>query len=288
MKKQLSENWQLWILMASIFLVLSAGARKIALDLGWSEFNANIVFIASFLAVSVIYLVFHDLSVKLLQPLFDKLFNRLGFKPKKKDNHPEEKIVIDYGTTRNEKIRKQEARIIALESMVVKYIGDTMSPYMTEGALSRLIEISCEFFHMKLPPEFLDSDAVTVSDELSTQDLMHFGWNIARPFRKPCLHTALFLKQIFPGPFRNTEVYTIEKKLRVNPMQGRIKIDKDIAGQRDEKAATARNEKASPTSKAAMNKSKTKNNSAQQAAIVDMLEDGFTGSCDFEDMLIEE
>lgn len=288
MKKQLSENWQLWILMASIFLVLSAGARKIALDLGWSEFNANIVFIASFLAVSVIYLVFHDLSVKLLQPLFDKLFNRLGFKPKKKENDPEEKIVIDYGTTRNDKIRKQEARIIALECMVVKYIGDTMSPYMTEGALSKLIDISCEFFHMKLPPEFLNSDAVAVSDELSTQDLMHFGWNIARPFRKPCLHIAIFLKQIFPGPFRNTEVYTIEKKLRINPMQGKIQIDKDIAGQRDEKASTARDEKADSTSKATMKKSKTKGNSAQQGAIADMLEDGFTGSCDFEDMLIEE
>lgn len=274
--------------MASIFLVLSAGARKIALDLGWSEFNANIVFIASFLAVSVIYLVFHDLSVKLLHPLFERLFNRLGFKPQKREDGPEEKIVIDYGTTRNEKIRKQEARIIALESMVVKYIGDTMSPYMTEGALSRLIEISCEFFHMKLPPEFFDSDAVAVSDELSTQDLMHFGWNIARPFRKPCLHTALFLKQIFPSPFRNTEVYTIEKKLRINPMQGKIKIDKDIAGQRDEKAVSARNGKAGSTSKAAMKKSKTKENSAQQAAIADMLEDGFTGSCDFEDMLIEE
>ena len=64
MKKQLSENWQLWILMGSVFLALSAGARKMALDLEWSEFNANIAFIVSFVSMSVIYLVFHDLSVK--------------------------------------------------------------------------------------------------------------------------------------------------------------------------------------------------------------------------------
>ena len=63
MKKQLSENWQLWILMGSVFLALSAGARKMALDLEWSEFNANIAFIVSFVSMSVIYLVFHDLSV---------------------------------------------------------------------------------------------------------------------------------------------------------------------------------------------------------------------------------
>ena len=58
MKKQLSENWQLWILMGSVFLALAAGARKIALELEWSEFNANIIFIVSFIAMYIIYIVF--------------------------------------------------------------------------------------------------------------------------------------------------------------------------------------------------------------------------------------
>lgn len=58
MKKQLSENWQLWILMGSVFLALAAGARKIALELEWSEFNANIIFIVSFIAMYIIYIYF--------------------------------------------------------------------------------------------------------------------------------------------------------------------------------------------------------------------------------------
>lgn len=100
--KQLSENWQLWILLASIFLALSAGARKLALDYGWSDFNSNILFIVSFIALSIIYLVFHELSVKLLQPLFDKLVKKLGFVPKTDALPKDDRIVIDYGATREE------------------------------------------------------------------------------------------------------------------------------------------------------------------------------------------
>ena len=286
MKKQLSDNWQLWILMVSVFLALSAGARKMALDLEWSEFNANIAFIVSFIAMSVIYLVFHDLSVKILQPMFECLFKRLGFKPRTDVVKRDDMIVIDYGTTRVQKKRKQEERVIALESKIVKYIGEIMSPYTTEQQLSKLIELSCEFIHTKLAPDFRDSDAVIVSEELSTTDLMHYGWNIAKPFGKPCGHTALFLKQIFPVAFRNTEVYTIEKKLRLNPMQGIIKIDKDIAVNRSEVLTPehAACKKPSPMKK----KVKTGSKSAQEAAIADMLEEGFSGTTDLEDLLLED
>ena len=286
MKKQLSDNWQLWILMVSVFLALSAGARKMALDLEWSEFNANIAFIVSFIAMSVIYLVFHDLSVKILQPMFESLFKRLGFKPRTDVVKRDDMIVIDYGTTREQKKRKQEERVIALESKVVKYIGEIMSPYTTEQQLSKLIGLSCEFIHTKLAPDFRDSDAVIVSEELSTTDLMHYGWNIAKPFGKPCGHTALFLKQIFPVAFRNTEVYTIEKKLRLNPMQGIIKIDKDIAVNRSEVLTPehAACKKPPPMKK----KVKTGSKSAQEAAIADMLEEGFSGTTDLEDLLLED
>ncbi|RXE69766.1 hypothetical protein [Xylanibacter muris] len=272
--------------MVSVFLALSAGARKMALDLEWSEFNANIAFIVSFIAMSVIYLVFHDLSVKILQPMFECLFKRLGFKPRTDVVKRDDMIVIDYGTTREQKKRKQEERVIALESKIVKYIGEIMSPYTTEQQLSKLIELSCEFIHTKLAPDFRDSDAVIVSEELSTTDLMHYGWNIAKPFGKPCGHTALFLKQIFPVAFRNTEVYTIEKKLRLNPMQGIIKIDKDIAVNRSEVLTPehAACKKPSPMKK----KVKTGSKSAQEAAIADMLEEGFSGTTDLEDLLLED
>lgn len=279
MKKQLSENWQLWILMASIFLALSAGARKIAIDLQWSEFNANILFIVTFIALSIVYLVFHELSVKLFQPLFDKLFNKLGFKPRPENKPKDDRIVIDYGATREERIRKQEKRYMDLEGKVIRYVGDTMSPYMTDAALSKLVELCCEFFHMKLAPDFQESDALKISDELSTMDLMHFGWNIAKPFRKPCGHTALFLKQVFPEVFRNTEVFTIEKKLRLSPMQGKIKINRnvDMYGMTEPDADT-------PTTLKTSKKDKVQAKcSAKQAALADMLENGTSEMLDFDE-----
>lgn len=284
MKKQLSENWQLWILMASIFLALSAGARKIAIDLQWSEFNANILFIVSFIALSIIYLVFHELSVKLFQPLFDKLFKKLGFTPRTDNEPKEDRIVIDYGATREERIRKQEKRYMDLESRVIRYAGDTMSPYMTDASLSKLVELCCEFFQMKLAPDFQRSDALKVSDELSTMDLMHFGWNIAKPFRKPCGHTALFLKQVFPDVFRNTEVFTIEKKLSLSPMQGRIKINRnvDMYGMAEPTVNT-------PTSVKTIKKDKNRvKHSAKQAALADMREEGMSDGFNLEDALIED
>lgn len=284
MRKQLSENWQLWILMASIFLALSAGARKLALDYGWSDFNANILFIVSFIALSIVYLVFHELSVKLLQPLFDKLFKKLGFTPRMDNVPKDERIIIDYAATREERIRKQEKRYMDLESRVIQYVGDAMSPYMTDSALSKLVELCCEFFHMKLAPDFQESDALKVSDELSTMDLMHFGWNIAKPFRKPCGHTALFLKQIFSDVFRNTEVFTIEKKLCLSPMQGRIKINRNVDkyGMTESIVDTQTTVK---TSKKIKTKAKC---SAKQAALSDMLEEGISDGFDLEGSLIED
>lgn len=136
MKKQLSENWQLWILMGSVFLALAAGARKIALELEWSEFNANIIFIVSFIAMHIIYIVFHELSVKIFQPMFEMLFKRMGFKPRTDEVNNKDLIVIDYVSTREKKKRKQDERIMALESKVVEYIGKIMSQYTAGQELS--------------------------------------------------------------------------------------------------------------------------------------------------------
>ena len=70
--------------------------------------------------------------------------------------------------------------------------------------------------------------AIRLPAELTTSDMMHFGWNIAKPFNKYNLHTAHFLKQAFPYTFKDVEVCTIERKLTCNGTQGRIKIDKNV------------------------------------------------------------
>lgn len=144
-----------------------------------------------------------------------------------------------------------------------------MSPYLSKGDLSILIENVISFIHLNFAPNFDASASVKISRVLTTADLMHFGWNIAKPFRKPGAHTALFLKQVFADAFRNTELQTIERKLRNNPMTGTIKINLDIYGcKRSEEVQKGGNR---ATSK--MQKSKSESVSAKECALADMADD---------------
>lgn len=230
-----SGNWHLWLLIASVCMMLALVPRELAIRHGFDKTISNVVMISSFGILIFLYAIL----VEALIPLFDKLLHMMGFRHsvKKKDAQPtnnskshDKKLVIDYASTREATLKRQENRIIALEESVIRYVAEIMAPFVSKDALAQLIENVINFIHMNFKPDFDSSVVVKVSTSLTTTDLMHFGWNIAKPFRKPCAHTALFLKQVFAETFRNTEPETIEKKLRLNPLQGNIKINKDICG----------------------------------------------------------
>lgn len=103
-----------------------------------------------------------------------------------------------------------------------------MSPFVDKEVVEKIINIVTEFIHTSGVPDFSEDMAIRLPAELTTSDMMHFGWNIAKPFNKYNLHTAHFLKQAFPYTFKDVEVCTIERKLTCNGTQGRIKIDKNV------------------------------------------------------------
>lgn len=103
-----------------------------------------------------------------------------------------------------------------------------MSPFVDKDVVEKIINIVTEFIHTSGVPDFSEDMAIRLPAELTTSDMMHFGWNIAKPFNKYNLHTAHFLKQAFPYTFKDVEVCTIERKLTCNGTQGRIKIDKNV------------------------------------------------------------
>ena len=103
-----------------------------------------------------------------------------------------------------------------------------MSPFVDKDVVEKIIDAVTEFIHSKDVPDFSEDMAIQLPYELTTSDMMHFGWNIAKPFKKLNLHTAHFLKQVFPYTFREVEVCTIERKLTCNGTQGKIKINKDV------------------------------------------------------------
>lgn len=284
MKNISKNNWALWLLMASVFMMMALAAREVAVEKGFEPLYVNVVFVSTFSILIALYAIIIDI----LTPIFDLVFKKWGFmastkkelaKAKNNDN-----LVIDYATTRDKTLKKQEQRILAIEKKVITYVGDVMSPYLSKGDLSILIENVISFIHLNFAPNFDASASVKISRVLTTADLMHFGWNIAKPFRKPGAHTALFLKQVFADAFRNTELQTIERKLRNNPMTGTIKINPDICGCKRSEEVQKEGKPATPK----MQKSKSESMSAKECALTDMNDDLAMMSCGLEDNIEDD
>ena len=139
------------------------------------------------------------------------------------------KIVIDYEGRREQAKKQQDDRAYEKEEHVILYVGYTLSPFVDKHIVEKVIDAVTSFIHTQGVPEFFDDEAIDLPDTLTTTDMMHFGWNIAKPFKKSNPHTAHFLKQVFAQKFKDVEVCTIERKLKSNGSQGNIKINENVA-----------------------------------------------------------
>lgn len=139
------------------------------------------------------------------------------------------KIVIDYEGRREQAKKQQDDRAYEKEEHVILYVGYTLSPFVDKHIVEKIIDAVTSFIHTQGVPEFYDDEAIDLPDTLTTTDMMHFGWNIAKPFKKSNPHTAHFLKQVFALKFKDVEVCTIERKLKSNGTQGNIKINENVA-----------------------------------------------------------
>lgn len=197
------------------------------------------------------------------------------------------KIVIDYEGRREQVRQRQENKVYEKEERVILYVGYTMAPFVNKETVEKIIDAVTEFIHCKGVPDFPKEMAVTLPDELTTTDMMHFGWNVGKPFIKYNLHTAHFLKQIFPYTFKDCEICTIERKLKSDKLKGLIKINEhvelfEIPKEEEEveqpteavestKARVKKESKPKKTSKTATtSKSGKKNKNAMEAAFADM------------------
>ena len=259
MRKKTNENRQITIFVVVGLAILAALTREEMLIKGWSTFNANIAF-GSIIAIGyVLHQVFQEFIAKFIVPKIDKRFRQMGFSSKQAKIG--KLFTIDYASSRQKIISRQEQRMQELEQKVICYIIDTMSAYVSQEDMERLIQLATEFFHMSLAPDFKETDKITLTGKLTTTDLLHFGWNIAKPFRKPWSYTALFLKQVFADVFSNTEIYTMEKKLCSAPLQGTIKINRDIVSPKQ-------------TQPKSSDKKETIVDEAMKAAFADMADEG--------------
>lgn len=123
---------------------------------------------------------------------------------------------------------RAEAEQAKLE-VVTEYTERTLAPYVSEAELNKL----CLQVSLFLASDWADErrEAVRVSPEVKSIDLMHFGWNIAQPFKKSRKEIATFLKQTFAQALADVEVSTLQRKLTNTEGKHLIRLQPDLLAQ---------------------------------------------------------
>lgn len=121
---------------------------------------------------------------------------------------------------------KREAERQYLHTAILEYVGITMSPYLSEQALSAILdEIQTWMNDCAYVPQ-----PIPLRVRLTTLDLQHFVWNIGKRFGArngydgTCM--ANFIKVMFPNELKDVESKSLERSLTSSPDDGHIKLDR--------------------------------------------------------------
>ncbi|MDD2269134.1 MAG: hypothetical protein PHY15_06230 [Eubacteriales bacterium] len=129
-----------------------------------------------------------------------------------------------------EEIRQAQLEKRALEqeeqiNIAIEYTRKAFVLYTSEEDLEVLVQ-NLHIYINNLEMKELKPIKV---NELTINDLRHYGWNIWNHFRpRNQMDIAHFLKNVFPELFKETEVESIKRHLRDDEKKGVIKIIKKI------------------------------------------------------------
>ncbi len=141
------------------------------------------------------------------------------------DNYPSP-LPSNYEQFRQEafqvKAREEQKKM----EVVTSYTQRTLAAYMSEEELTKLCEQIIHYLSSEWSVE--NSQNIKVSSQLKSIDLMHFGWNISRPFGKKREDIALFLKHTFAHTLKDVEVSSIQRKLTNTEGKYLIHLCKDL------------------------------------------------------------
>jgi hypothetical protein len=102
--------------------------------------------------------------------------------------------------------------------------------YLADSEVTRLCDYIDLYAERK---EFRNVSPLKEGNQLSTTDILHFGWNIWNHFRQFKVgkqeDMAAFLKVLFSHTLREVEIESIKKHLKDDELKGIIKIKEDIS-----------------------------------------------------------
>lgn len=189
-------------------VLFSLAVRSTTLSCGADGFTASCVF----LICSVVFFLLFLAVQSLLEDFFFRIFRwqekELIVSPKSTNLPPP---TSNYEQFRQDafqaKAREEQKKL----EVVTTYTQRTFAPYVSEEELTNLCKQITHYLSSEWSVE--NSQEVKVSPQIKSIDLMHFGWNISRPFGKKREEIALFLKHTFAHSLRDVELSSIQRKL---------------------------------------------------------------------------
>jgi len=234
MKNSLLQYIILYLLVACVALAIATLARMFAASMGLDSFTTFMVFIVILAIEIIVYLSIHVVLQELMLPWIGKglskipyFQNRIKIAPsteKTPENMTKQPSLEDI---RNEqlqnKVKEQEEKL----NIALNYTRTMFASYVSNEYIELLYN-NLKVYANKLGLESLQP--IKINKELSTIDILHYGWNIWNHFKVgKQMDVAHFLKKTFPDILKDVEVETIKSHLKDDELKGIIKIQESLS-----------------------------------------------------------
>lgn len=220
-----NENYILAIITLGCIALFSLAVRSSALSCGADGFTAFALLVLTASITSALYFALvsalAEFLDKWLRPQKEQIVGG-GIKqeatpPLEPNSYERHREVAQLA-----KAQEEQTKLDA----VISYTQRTLAPYMNDCELTKL----CSQITLFLLSDWTEEkgQAIKISPQLKSIDLMHLGWNISQPFQKPRKEIATFLKHTFAHTLRDVEVSTLQRKLTNTEGKYLIPLCKDL------------------------------------------------------------
>ena len=236
MKNNFLQYIILYVLVASVALVIATLVRIFATSIGFDSFTVFMVFIVVLAVQLVAYLSIHVFLQELMLPWIGRELSKIPyFRNRLKSSTPTGEISENIAEqssledVRNEQLKNKDREQEEKLNIALNYTRKTFALYVSDEN----IEVLCgnlQLYANKLNLEKLHP--IKTSKDLFTIDVSHFGWNIWNHFKVgKQIDIAHFLKDVFPEILKEVEVETIKSHLKDDELKGLVKIQEALLEQ---------------------------------------------------------
>ena len=230
----------LYILIGCVILTVATISRQFSLQIGIDGFSANVIFIISTGIALGVYLSINLVIQNLMLPWISRWLVTIPyFRKRNRENtvtprepiqlaKSDEPLIPNLEIIRKQQLQAEIQKKKEILGIALRYTQVTFAPYATEPELERLCQYISSYPTLVTKIKIIP---VTISKELSSIDIYHFGWNLWNHFKSTNQEEiAHFLKIVFAQTLKDVEdEETIKKKLRLADGKCKIKILEDIS-----------------------------------------------------------